>query len=157
MPQDKPKRRSYTPEQRQTAMDTARAHGVPYAARDSGIPRGTISKWLQRAGLSVSAERRDALAARHQVASMAWAARRAELADSIGGTAELAHTKAVDCLQRGDLHNARMAALVMATMVDKAQLLTGGATTRPDLGGDKLRDEADEILRRLESMEGGPA
>lgn len=61
-----------------------------------------------------------------------WITRRAAEADEAGATAKLARERAVLALVEGDPQMARAAAGVYLVMVDKAQLLSGGATSRDE-------------------------
>lgn len=55
-PKSRPKRarRTYTPEQRQEALALYKLHGTAEAARQTGIPKGTIDTWRRRDGVKTS-------------------------------------------------------------------------------------------------------
>jgi hypothetical protein len=50
----------------------------------------------------------------------------------MGDAAELALETAVEALEDGKIRDAQSAAVTMAILVDKAQLLSGGATSRSE-------------------------
>jgi len=61
-----------------------------------------------------------------------WAERRATEADAAGITAAIARQRLVQALQGGDDKMTRAAAVAYGILIDKAQLLGGGATSRTE-------------------------
>lgn len=121
-------KRSYTDEQRREAIQLYAEAGPCEVERALGIPKGTVTKWAQAAGVRTEHSERTAEAtAQHQ---QSWAERRARVADAMGEVAELAVGRARRELNGGSARNARDCAATAAVMADKAQLLSGGVTTR---------------------------
>jgi hypothetical protein len=77
-----------------------------------------------------------------------WAQRRSDEADEAGATAKLARERAVLALVEGDPQMARAAAGVYLVLIDRAQLLSGGATSRAS-SADEIHDEAERIFDEL--------
>lgn len=165
----------YTDAERQAAMDLAASRGYRYAADESGVPIGTLKSWMRRNGRQVNPERRDALEAQVRTASLHWEARRADLANQAGEVAALALARTRDLIEgqtidgkdvmtRGPggrlvvvtMHEARAAAATFATLADKAQLLSGGATARTETM-ETAMERAMEALDALEQGSRGPA
>lgn len=127
----------WTPDQRREALELYVELGPSAASEATGIPKGTIGWWAHREGVrTVGAER---TAAATEAAALRWAERRANLADEAGAAAALALEQTVHALQgRTDedtlvlagARDAKDLALTFAVLVDKAQLLTGEATSR---------------------------
>lgn len=77
-----------------------------------------------------------------------WAERRASEADEAGATAKLARERAIVALIEGDPQLAKAAVIVYGVTIDKAQLLSGGATAR-DVPYEDLVSQADKIWDEL--------
>lgn len=60
-----------------------------------------------------------------------WEQRRGDEADAAGIVAARARGSVVEALEAKDYRGAKEAAVTYAILIDKAQLLTGGATSRP--------------------------
>lgn len=168
--------RTYTGEQRHTALAVYAEHGAAEAARQTGIPRGTISAWASRQhpadpGDTAAMERRAQLADAHEVQRLTLTQRRALLADLLLAEAERCVR---DARRPYMVHSWKDGQIVTGTLpkppalerqrlisaagdaVERAQLLTGGATSRPELLADpaerrvrvgRLRDEVAERRR----------
>lgn len=54
-PKSRPKRRTYTEEQKTAALEIYKEHGPSEAARQTNIPKGTINSWARRMHVSTSA------------------------------------------------------------------------------------------------------
>lgn len=123
----------YTDEQRAAAVATAVEHGVTAAAHAHSIPKGTISKWCKAAGVAtVSSERNKAAV---EAARLHWEQRRQQLADRMGDVIDKALDRVEHELvdrENGSPSKAQTAAVTLAILADKAQLLTGGATSRSE-------------------------
>ena len=150
----------YTDEQRREIVRIADQLGPAYATAEFDVKPATIRKWRQRLGIPFSRERIDRLAGDQQVQAMEWEVRRITLANELGEIAELAvkrvRLELGDDAARYGLRNARDASLVAATLIDKAQLLSGGATARTETEGVELKHQALELLDRLEREMQGP-
>lgn len=147
-------RRTYTQAERNDARGIATAEGIPTASRKLGIPEGTLRKWDSRYGWGIARARQAQMETRHTIISLEWATRRVGLATDLGDTAAKALARCDDALDLGRLNDARQAALTASVLIDKAQLLSGGATSRTDdLHGDRLDAEVAEIVAKMEAME----
>jgi transposase-like protein len=136
-------KRSYTPEQRTQALELYRTDGPRAAAATTGIPPGTISAWATRAGLQTDCVENAAV--RVQAAQLKWEERRLDLANGIGELAAVARDRALEEARNGKPRDAQALATTMAIAVDKAQLLTGAATSRHE-----HVDSIDAAVERLE-------
>lgn len=154
----------WSDEQRAEALQLLKSMGPADVAAQLGIPRETIKSWAKRAGVSgaIVSERR----AHVEAAELTMEARRLEsasraeeearaLLDRMRAPMSYAHVKTVSGGQGAasevetvwvDLPMPTPAdqlnlARAYATLMEKVQLLTGEATTRPDLGGYDLEGE----------------
>lgn len=151
--------RKWTDDQRTEALRIGRSEGWAAAARQTGIPKATISSWARRQGVatSVVVEREEAVEASALVAEQ----RRLDLAEAmlgdiaglrarlfarmsyahvkvVGGGKDMAgdvETVWVDCDQPVPADQLRLVQAV-GVLVDKVQLLSGEATERHDLTGE---------------------
>lgn len=166
----------YTDDERQAAMDLAATRGYRYAADESGVPIGTLKSWMRRAGRQVQPERRAQLDAQIQASSLTWEARRLTLANELGEVAALALKRTRELIEGQDadggmlvrqgpggklvyvtMHDARAGALTAATLIDKAQLLSGGATARTesmDAAMERALDALDKLEAGMKGTEG---
>ena len=119
--------------ERAHALDLLRdGQNLPQVVTATGIPKSTLAGWARDEGLDLAAQSdaktRQAVAA----ARAKWAERRETLADRIGEGTELALDQAITFLREGRPRDAKDAATTLGILVDKAQLLTGAATSRSD-------------------------
>lgn len=155
----------WTDEQRQAALEAYRLRGPAAASDELGIPRETIKSWAKRSGLRApvtGAARQEAV----EAAELTLETRRLAMAEGLADDVErlrarlfasmsYAHVKVVsggkdaaaevetvwvecDMPTPADQLNLLRA---IGTAVDKMQLLSGEATSRPDLGGYDLEAE----------------
>lgn len=137
---------AWTDDQRNQALAVYVTDGPAAAAAATGIPRGTIASWAHRAGVhSVATEK---LTTALELQHLTLAARRAELAERLYAEAgalldQLWTPATVHSFDKdGGFHTGELdeptfrdkQAIVTsaAILVDKAQLLSGEATERPD-------------------------
>jgi transposase-like protein len=127
-------RTSYTPEQKAAALALLAQVGKAEAARRTGIPAGTIAAWGSRTG--VSAPTPEALRPVVEARQLAWAERKVALASKLGDAADLAVAELTARIQTKTIGDRELITALTA-LVDRAQLLTGEATSRPEvLGGE---------------------
>lgn len=154
----------WSDEQRAEALELLKAAGPTDVARQLGIPVETVKSWARRAGIRApvtTATRREAV----EAAELTMEARRLAMAESIakdvgvilrrltaateyvyvktvgtgeGRSAVEEHRVYLDMPTAADTRNLASAA---AVLIDKMQLLSGEATSRPDLGGYDLEAE----------------
>lgn len=81
---------------------------------------------------------------------MRWAERRAVMVEEIGATAHMALQQCVNATAKGYGRDAKDFATTLAILVDKAQLLSGDATSRHDVTDPRRRLAAmqDELAER---------
>ena len=141
----------WTPEERDAAVALVAEHGQAEAARRTGVPVGTIASWAKRAKVvaPASADR----ARRVEASQIAWAERRLTLADRFGEVADKAARVLLERLDHADVTVPQVISVIEAA-VGKAQLLTGGSTSREEqvlTGKDQLIEEAEARARHLRS------
>lgn len=115
--------------------------GEPAAsvARAAGVNITTLYRWAKKDGVDLSARHvatPEKTAAATEGNRRAWVGRKAAMADEIG---EAAHRALAICqarLEEDDVRKAKDAALTMAILVDKAQLLSGAETSRNGVTAD---------------------
>jgi len=121
--------RTYTPEQKDAALALYREHGPAEAGRRTGIPGATIRSWAHRSAEDAS-EGAEQTRAATEAARLSWAQRRAQLTDETG-------TVAAQMLERIKVSkrssDARALAQAFSVLIDRAQLLDGGATSRVEV------------------------
>lgn len=138
------------------ALDALRAGATPHQVHErTGIPRRTIAQWAKDAGIDPMPQARAKTAAARE----AWSAIRAEVANDSGDIAGRVLTVVREALDAGELEvtsmrEAKDAATVVGILVDKAQLLSGDATSRPELPAvrDHVLDAAKAEARHLRSV-----
>lgn len=157
--------KKWTDEQRAQALEAYRLRGPSAASEETGVPRETIKSWAKRAGVASTAtlpERR----AQVEAAEITMEQRRLDIAHGLADDVQrlrgrlfapmsYAHVKTVSGGQGApsevetvwvdmtmptpaDQLNLMRA---IAAAAEKMQLLTGEATSRPDLGGYDLEAE----------------
>jgi transposase-like protein len=123
-------RRSYTAAEKAEALELYRTDGPTIVEERLGIPKGTIAAWAARTGTQTVCI--ETTAARVVAKRLKWEERRADLADDIGNLARIALERATRLAEEGNTREAKDLATTMAIAVDKAQLLTGAATSRSE-------------------------
>lgn len=146
-------RRRYTDAERTAALELYRTDGPTAVQTQMGIHKGTVTRWAKDAGIATVANERNAASLEAQ--RIAWEERRTTLAHRMGEVAQHALELAETKLNDDKPSSAKDAVTTMAILVDKAQLLTGAATSRSEhVAADDdtvnaLRDElADRRARR---------
>lgn len=132
-------RRSYTDAEREHALGLIAEHGIAYARKQTGIPKPTLSRWAKKAGVDIGTLHREQTANAVQAIKAGWEERRSVMVHEIGAVAHMALAQTSNAVADGDMRVAKDAATTMAILVDKAQLLSGGATSRPDRAEERAR------------------
>lgn len=153
----------YTDEQIAAACEVFENGGTyaEAAAVSGGPSEGTVAYWARTKGW-VRPDDSDRLAEAQARSARAraqgqvrWAERRVQEADAAGVSAAVARQKIVDALHAGDDKLIRATAIAYGILIDKAQLLTGGATSRFEVDGRDARAGAltvfDELAARRKS------
>jgi transposase-like protein len=182
--------RRYTAEQHAEALEMYLEHGAPETARRLRIPKATVASWARRAGVHSDAADPSRARARTEAARAVWAEvseeRRQRMASRMydavdvltdqlqeetvyhhvvvvaGGKDSPATAQVVDVtVPHPTAKDQKDRALAMSALVDKLQLLSGGATERVDdlgeydLEGELRRTQArDAELHRLRLVVG---
>jgi hypothetical protein len=133
------------------ALAIYREHGPTRAAERTGVSPGAVTKWAQAAGIeSVSSEE---TMVRVQAARLKWEERRLEIVHEMGEKAAQALAEVGQYLDEHKPLNAKNSATTMAILVDKAQLLSGGATARTEtLHREDVDEEIERQARKLEAV-----
>jgi hypothetical protein len=134
----------YTSDQRAEALRILAEVGLSEAARQTGIPIGTISSWGHRRGVSAPEQPKMA-----QQAKEAWSVRKVALGEKLGTLCEKMAVKIDERLDEDSLRGVRDLAASIAILVDRAQLLTGSVTQRTEVVERTPENEA-EVARVLE-------
>lgn len=131
---------TWSPEQRQQALELYRKHGAATAGQQLGIPAGTIRRWASENGERTL--RRETSQASIDATKLRWEERRQTLIHDMGRVAQKALQTCEDGLDTGKTRDAQAAATTLAILIDKAQLLSGGATSRPNINPGELLDKS---------------
>jgi transposase-like protein len=121
-------RRTYSDAEKAHALDLYQTDGTTAAATATGIPKGTIAAWAARSGLHTDCN--STTSAATEAARLTWELRRTEMVHRMGEVAADALELAAKMLDGESTSKAKDCATTMAILVDKAQLLAGGATSR---------------------------
>lgn len=148
--------RKWSEAQRVEALELASSVGFAEAGRQLGMSRRTIESWARRAQGAVEAA---VPAATLAPTSLPWAERRAALVPKLGTLVVDTADKIAEAVAEGRLRDARDGAVALGVLIDKAQLLAGGATSRSESRAAvvHLRRESDsttieEIQRRRREL-----
>lgn len=148
-------RKTYTQAQKADAVALVAEHGIAHAHRETGIPKSSLSRWAAAAGVDLGTLQREKTAHAVEARVAAWEERRTTMVHEMGAVAHLALTRVQESLEGAepDGRGAKDFALTMAILVDKAQLLSGGATNRFGSDADRERALAEARERGLHLVE----
>lgn len=129
-----------TPDQREPYLDQLQEPGASATviAKAAGVTTRTLYRWAKDAGIDVAARHTtpSKTSAANEATRQSWASRKATMADEIGTAAGEALAICRMALTGGAVRNAKDAALTLAILVDKAQLLSGAETSRNGVTAD---------------------
>lgn len=112
---------------------------------DLGVPQGTIAMWVRKAGIVVAGAAQ--VEAATNARRIAWQQRRATLVDRLGEVAAVLLDKA----EAAEARDAQAFMTAVAIGVDKAQLLSGGVTSRHEqLDAERRRERVGHLRDELE-------
>lgn len=140
-------RTQHSPEAKAEALRLMVDVGLAEAARRTGIAKGTIASWAARTGTTMAP-----LEQRHQIAkeaSVAWQVRKVEFGERLSTIAAKAADRLEERLDTDRTAGVRDLAATMAVLVDKAQLLTGGATARTETHVERTPEAEAEVAKVL--------
>jgi len=135
----------WSPEQREIALGLLRAgNALADVHRRTEIPKQTLSRWAHEADIHPpGAEQAEAAA---NATRIVWAKRREQLIDRFGDVA----AALLDRLEDSSAQDVRHLVWSAAVSVDKAQLLSGGVTSRHEqLDAQRRRGRVEEIADEL--------
>ena len=147
---------AWTPEEKARAVEVYvesgnLAEGARAAMREDGKTpaKGSVRNWAQAAGhdtAAISERSAEKTKRATEVAAEVWQERRAHLVDDAGLIAEVALLQTAFFLDAGNPRNAKDAATTFGILVDKAQVLSGDATSivRTPWDVETVRAEAKE-------------
>jgi transposase-like protein len=139
----------YTEAEKGEAVAHCLQHGMKDAHDTLGIPKPTLSSWMTEDERAEMAERfTSKTSAATAAAAQTWADRRPGLTDQLGEIAQLAMDKAVELIRLGKTADAQKAMVTAAIGIDKAQLLSGHATSRTETIAPDRNPEYEEALDR---------
>lgn len=132
--------------------------GISPTAKSVGVARSTISEWVRKwkndlgtedlFGPIVEAARRQTAKAR-AVADLRWVETSVVVEAKTAETLVIAIDKVRELIEAGDLKAARDIAVVFGILTDKVQLISGAATSRPDLGRHPTPAEVDAAIAEM--------
>lgn len=144
---------TYSDETREQALAKIRDRmSLRTIEAELGVPRSTLSRWAQAAGITIDAAQVEAAT---NATKIAWAQRKTALVDRLGEVAAELLEKARDTSGK----DAQAFVTSVAICVDKAQLLSGGVTSRHEqLGLERQRERVaamrDELADRRDAKNG---
>ena len=168
-------RRTYTPEQKQDALELYREYGGREAEKRAGISRKTISKWASLAGIPSTASKKMEAAnrAKRAIDESRLHDLAADMFDDIEHLRSRLREKTVEFrgqqakrveYEEPPADAVKNLVIAMATLTDKLLLLTGKATGRQEVGfagelakmsNEELIEHGRQSLRKLELIQGG--
>lgn len=133
------------------------AKGTKEALAEAGhdVPDATIRTWASQAGLSVQRasrlrEQKAQAIEERELSAEVWEIKRSKMADRLGDVAELLLDAIHAAAQEGMLSKARDGATALATVIDRAQLLSGSPTRRTETVGS--REQLSERAKHLDEL-----
>lgn len=141
---------TYTDEQRAEAVALYAEVGPSEVERRLGIPKGTVTKWAQADGAETSFLQNASNASK--ALHLKWAEYRGVMVDDIAGAALKALARVEAHIEADNDGKAKNYATTMAILVDKAQLLSGGATNRTETVS-AIDHEIESLLSQMDERE----
>lgn len=141
--------RRYSVAERQEGLALAGQVGFAEAGRQLEIPDGTLRSWARRAAGALEVVTAG-VALSPVEAALPWPERRAVLLPRIGEVAAEAVEAAQRAIEAGKGREAQSFAVAAGILIDKAQLLGGGATSRSEstavrIDASSQRDIAEQV------------
>lgn len=129
---------AYSDQQKTEAVELYVSVGPSEAERICGVPKNTICAWARKAGAKTTISKTAAGRAAQRVK---WEDRRDGMAHDLGRVAAKALAMAEAAIDAEDGKLTQTAITSAAIAIDKAQLLTGGATNRVEHAGYEEREK----------------
>jgi len=137
-------------EVRSEALVLYAEEGVHVAHDRTGVPVNTIRSWAKRASAFVE-ERTGVEVVPQSSSGVPWSERREVVVDQIGGLVALAISKTREAFEAGRLRDAKDGTISLAVLIDKAQLLTGSATSRSE--SLSLHGSVEDVQQKIDALE----
>jgi len=142
-------------DQKREALELYRQVGPAEASRRTGIKSATIRSWAHRNG-EAGSEGAEQTRAATETARLSWAQRRAELTDDTGAVAAQMLERIKVSKRSSD---ARALAQAFSVLIDRAQLLDGGVTSRVEVSDPedlaaRVRGLRDDLAARRKGKAG---
>jgi len=145
---------TYTDEQREEALQMYIEHGTAHTSDTLGIPKRTLLDWAKAAGVTAQAnaeQTADARAVQAERVQAAWGDFREQEALGAGSAAARLRNGVIAASANNDAQLIRARAIAYGIMIDKAELLSGRATSRIETWAESELDR--EIRDLVEKME----
>ncbi len=134
----------YTEDERKVALDIYEKSGAAEAARQTGIPKPTITSWARRAGLQSDAPQNHKAAI--EMSQLSRLEKQERLTDlmvdeairtvqDMNSPITVAGAFSPVKLPKPEPRHRKDLAVTLGVLFDKVQLATGGATNRTEIGG----------------------
>lgn len=140
---------TYTEQQRSDALAMYVEHGTAHTHKTLGIPRRTLLDWAKQAGVTAQADAQQTSQARAVNAERvqaAWGDYRENEALGAGSAAARMRQGILEASANNNHQLLRARSIAYGIMIDKAELLSGRATSRVETWAES---ELDESIRGL--------
>lgn len=147
---------TYPPEERATAVSLYQQVGPAEASRQTGIPQRTILEWAKAEGVIAQANQErtaEARAVNAERVAVAWGDYREQEAAAAGATANFTRQALRRSVEAGESRAARELAVVYGILIDKAELLSGKATSRIEVWAEsQMAVELEEMVNEVRAQ-----
>jgi transposase-like protein len=145
--------RKWTEAEKQRALELYAAEDVHAASQRTGVPVATIRSWAQRTTKAIGRAGQSVTGAEIVVSRSArlWTERRSEAVAEIGELVWLAFGKARECLESGRMRDLKDCAISIGILADKAELLSGRATSRSETF--QVHASVEDVEARIAELE----
>jgi hypothetical protein len=133
-----------------TALELYAAEGGKVASERTGVPEGTIRNWVSRTTDAIEHAAGVEIVTTSAV-TMPWSERREHVVKELGGLVQLAMERTRIAFESGKMRDARDGAVALAVLIDKAQLLSGGSTSRSEAFSVNM--SPDDVKARIAALE----
>lgn len=150
--------RKWDSETKRQALSTYAEQGGRAASAATGVPEATIRNWVtrerQRAGEAIERAPTSDVVVIPPRQAEPWPVARDSLVADLGTAAVEALEATRKAIERGELRDARDGSVCLGVLIDKAQLLSGSATSRSEsftahASSSEVRAEIERLEREL--------
>lgn len=137
---------SHPPEVREEAVRrVVEGDSTKGVARAMNLAQSTVSKWCRDAGVVPTTTKKLAV----EGARLRWEQVRVELAHDMGQSAQKVLAKTMSKVNDDKLREAQSGGILLGILIDKAQLLTGAATSRSEHSPSEIDAEIKKLVAEL--------